>query len=62
MPQPHPLLGAGIYLPEPASLLGKLGLMVGQGEGQREERVPAQPPKMLPLPLGQAPSLWTTRQ
>ncbi|XP_057589487.1 tubulinyl-Tyr carboxypeptidase 1 isoform X1 [Hippopotamus amphibius kiboko] len=32
-PQPRPLLGARICLREPASRLGKLGLMLGPGEG-----------------------------
>lgn len=54
-PQPHPLLGARIHLPEPASPLGNVGLTMGWHEGQQEELVPAQPPKLLPLQLGQAP-------
>lgn len=36
--------------------------MTGQGGRQQEEPVPAQPPKLLPLPLGQAPELWAKKQ
>lgn len=51
-----PLLGAGIHLPEPASFVGREGLVMGgQGKRQQEEPVSAQPPKLLPLSLGQDP-------
>lgn len=33
-------------------LMGKDGLVTGQGQGQQEEGVPTQTPKRLPLPLG----------
>lgn len=55
MPQSRPLLGAKIHPPEPARHLGKAGLTTGQGEGQHQEPIPAQPPQLLPLPLGHAP-------
>lgn len=51
-----PLPGASSHLPEPASFVGSEGLVMGgQGKRQQEEPVSAQPPKLLPLSLGQDP-------
>lgn len=50
-----PHLGARIPLPELALFVGREGLVGGRVRGRQEEPVSAQPPQLLPLPLGQDP-------